>query len=268
MKKRVCVIPLGLMVLLCACRANTFTAPSNSISNEVIELHTDLSEATSRSNIETVRLENYDVRTEVYDNSDDSKQISISIYYPQISGLKTITLQNDINALIKEAALKPYNDIVKANNGIVKGTDWSIDYSITYATDDVLSIKFEGYLYVQGNANGINWVYSTNIDLTSGKRITMDDIFQSSFKEKMDYQYFRCIDVDMRDAEEAALNEIFARYKDNFDMSDDNFYFTMDKFIIILPIDNYYQFAASYKDLKSCLREDNLLWNLILDKIR
>lgn len=55
--------------------------------------------------------------------------------------------------------------------------------------------------------------------------------------------------LEMTDTEETALNEIFDRYKNIFDMSNDNFYFTKDKFILLLPIDDYYQFAASYNDL-------------------
>lgn len=75
-----------------------------------------------------------------------------------------------MNDLIKEAALNPYNSTSNNDQGIVQGTSWSIDYNIIYVTDSVISIVFEGYLYVQDNANGINWIYSTNINLISGKK--------------------------------------------------------------------------------------------------
>lgn len=52
----------------------------------------------------------------------------------------------------------------------MQGTSWSVDYNIVYVTDSVISIIFEGYLYVQDNANGINWIYSTNINLISEKK--------------------------------------------------------------------------------------------------
>lgn len=266
MNKRVYVILIIFVLLACACGSNSFVSSLDNTTNRTTpEFNTGLDKELieSKSEIEAVQLGEYDISAKSYDNSDVNKQININILYPEISGLSTMKLQNKVNALIKETALKPYNNIVKTNNGIVQGTDWSVDNTIEYATNTVISIKFEGYLYAQGNANGINWVYSVNIDLTSGKKITYADIFQDSFKEKLDYRFFNCIDVDTIGAEEIALKEIFDNYKSNFEMNDDNFYFTKENFIIILPIGDYYQFSSDYKDLKSSMREDNLIWSSI-----
>ncbi|WP_349948773.1 hypothetical protein ABFV83_10280 [Lacrimispora sp. BS-2] len=134
-----------------------------------------------------------------------------------------------------------------------------------YANNHVLSIKFEGYIYAQGSAHGTNWVYSININLATGKKITIDELFDDSFKDKLNHHYFNGIDVDTKNSDETTINEIFDRFKNNFTMSDDNFYFTDDSFIVILPIDGYYQFAASYEDLKSSMKENNSIWRYILD---
>jgi len=70
--------------------------------------------------------------------------------------------------------------------------------------------------------------------------------------------------VDTTNSDDSALNEIFDRFKGSFEKSDNNFYFTDDKFIIILPISDYYQFSSSYKNLKSSMKQDSSIWNYIL----
>ncbi|WP_143320599.1 DUF4163 domain-containing protein [Clostridium sp. HBUAS56010] len=267
MKTKICIILLTVVILSCAYRIKPFINFFNDTSSKIsTELNIDLLEASeSKSNAETEQVENYDVLTKSYDYIDDSKQINIKILYPQIAGMADQKLEKNVNTIIKEAALNPYNEIVKIDNGIEQGTSWSVDYVIEYATDTVISIKFGGYIYMQGNAHGIDRVYSANIDLTSGKKITISDIFNSSFKEKLDSRYFKGIDVDTTEAEESALKKIFDEHKKDFETSENNFYFTSDQFIILLPLGNYYRFGSNYEDLKSAMIEDNLIWNSILD---
>lgn len=206
---------------------------------------------------------NYEFITKKYCQYDKTKHINIEISYPEIKNFPDKKNKEIINDLIKEAALNPYNNISNIDQGIVQGTSWSVDYNIVYVTDSVISIIFEGYLYVQDNANGINWIYSTNIDLISGKKITMSDIFNNTFKDKLNFNYFKSIDTDTKNAEQSALDELFNNHKNDFDNSDDNFYFTKDKFIIILPIDNYYRFASDYSDLLSAMKDDKIIWKSI-----
>ena len=218
---------------------------------------------TNKCDDEHVYDEYLDLITKNYIHYDNKNQININISYPEIKNFPDKTKQENINDLIKEAALNPYNKISNYDQGIVQGTSWSVDYNIVYVTDSVISIIFEGYLYVQDNANGINWIYSTNINLISGKKITMSDIFYNTFKDKQNINHFKSIDTDTQDAEQSALDDLFNYHKNDFDNSDDNFYFTKDKFIIILPIDNYYRFASDYADLLSTMRKDNIIWKSI-----
>jgi hypothetical protein len=91
----------------------------------------------------------------------------------------------------------------------------------------------------------------------------MSDIFNNTFKDKLNFNYFKSIDTDTKNAEQSALDELFNNHKNDFDNSDDNFYFTKDKFIIILPIDNYYRFASDYSDLLSAMKDDKIIWKSI-----
>ena len=182
--------------------------------------------------------------------------------------MKDLELQKRINTLIKEAALSPYNELL-IDNDITEGTQWNIKYSIEYATNSLISVRFEGHLYTMDSlGKGVYWVYACNIDLLACKRITMSDIFDDSFKNKLNDKYFKCIDTDTVEDESNAIEEIFNRYRDDFETSDDNFYFTKNKFIIILPINGYFRFATDYEILKDSMIKDNPIWNQFINKIK
>lgn len=253
MKKNKYIIVLILVLLFCIYIVGIYIKYTNNTTSKAMQ---------NKKN-ENLQDIDFEFITKKYCNYDKTNQINIDISYPEIINFSDKKKQENINDLIKQAALNPYNHISNNDQGIVQGTSWSVDYNIVYVTDSVISIIFEGYLYVQDNANGINWIYSTNINPISEKKITMSDIFYNTFKDKLNFKYFKSIDTDTQDAEQSALDELFNYHKNDFDNSDDNFYFTKDKFIIILPIDNYYRFASDYADLLSTMREDNIIWKSI-----
>ncbi len=253
MKKNKYIIVLIFVFLFCICIICIFINHTNNSARKVMR---------NKEN-EILQEIDFEFITKKYCQYNKTKEINIDISYPEIKNFPDKKKQENINDLIKEAALNPYNNISNNDQGIVQGTSWSVDYKIVYVTDSVISIIFEGYLYVQDNANGINWIYSTNINLISGKKITMSDIFYNTFKDKLNFNNFKSIDTDTQDAEQSALDELFNYHKNDFNNSHDNFYFTKDKFIIILPIDNYYRFASDYADLLSTMKEDNIIWKSI-----
>lgn len=206
----------------------------------------------------------YDIITKSFKNEDKNKQINIIINYPQITGFDDEVLNNNINELIKDAALEPYYKFLNSGDDFID-TKWIVEYTIEYINKNLICIKFQGYIYMIGNANGIDSVYTANIDLKSGNRININELFDESFKNKLNHKYFKGLDLDTSNSDENEINKIFESLKDNFDSSDDNFYFTKDKFVIILPISNFYRFAVDYNDLLDCINEDNLIWKEILN---
>lgn len=269
MKKGVYGILLCLVFLESACNSNLGIEKLAINSSEIIESEQiiDLTKSSfqNKSDIGSIQSENYSINTENFKDTDESKKINVSIKYPRITGLEDTILQSDINNLIKQAALEPYYEIINIYSGISEGTDWPVDYSIVYMTDEILSIKFEGYIYAQGSAHGTNWIYSININLTNGQKITIDELFDESFQNKLSPQYFKGVDVDTINSDDSVLNEMFGHFKSSFEESDNNFYFTDDKFIIILPISDYHQFSSRYKNLKDSMKQDSLIWKYILD---
>ncbi|MDR1505200.1 MAG: DUF4163 domain-containing protein [Prevotella sp.] len=207
---------------------------------------------------------NYEIDTKVFKHTDTKRQVGISINYPQINGISDIAIQTQTNEQIENTALKPYYEIFGDEENIDDGTEWSVEHSIVYISNSIISIKFEGSIFTEGNAHGINMIYAININLKTGKEITLDELFDESFKGKLDNSVFIGVDVDTSDADNAAMEEIFNRFKNNFMDNYNNFYFGLDEFVIILPISNYFRFSTTYENLKDCMKLDNPLWSEVL----
>lgn len=255
---------LYLLLLLSGCKEKSFSSSfvSNMLNQQFELIHTKIQ---TISNLNEVEYEDYNFSTKVFEQSLEKEQINISIQYPQSTSMKDLELQKRINILIKDAALSPYNELLK-DNDITEGTQWNIKFSIEYATNSLISVKFEGHLYTMDSlGKGIYWVYACNIDMLECKRITMSNIFDNSFKNKLNGKCFKCIDTDTVEGESNALDEMINRYRDDFETSDDNFYFTKNKFIILLPINGYFRFAADYETLKDSMIKDNPIWEKIIN---
>ena len=212
----------------------------------------------------------YSVNTEMFEDIDKEREIDITIKYPQISGMEDEKKQKRINELIKESAMGPYHYYQHRKLNLTEpetfnNTSWPVEYTIAYATGDILSVRFEGYIYAKGSAHGTNWVYAVNINMNTGERITIDELFTKLFREKLSHENFKGVEVDTTDADPGAMKELFERFEENFIDSHNNFYFGVEKFYIILPIDNFFTFEASYDDLKDCINWDNPIWSEILE---
>jgi len=232
--------------------------------DELVDFITDYNEDMR----EIISHSTYEIDSTEFVNLNEEKEINIRIIFPQVIDMNDLHIQNKINEQIEEAALKPYKFyqeyiFADGTEWSFDGTEWLIEYSIVFATDTILSIKFKGYAYSQGNASGVNWVYAVNIDIANGNVITSDELFSDSFKNNIRYNIFKSVDFEIADIDESMMNEEFGNYLKDFEIGDDNFYFTADKFIIIVPISDYYQFSADYDELRNYVKVDSPIWQYI-----
>lgn len=110
----------------------------------------------------------------------------ISINYPQISNLDDSNLQEKVNDIIKDEALKVLSYYPTLENEL----NLEIDYEISRNDGDILSIKYSGLGFVKGAAHPNNLFYTTTIKMENGTRlqlpdlVAIDEIFVNTFKEK------------------------------------------------------------------------------------
>jgi hypothetical protein len=207
---------------------------------------------------------NYEIFSDSFMNVDLKKQIDIRINYLQLKGISDTTKQDQINGYIKDTALEPYNKLFADKKNIEVGTECSIESSIVYLSNNIISIKFEGSVYTKGNAHGINIVSALNINLNTGAEITLDELFDEAFLGKLNYNVFKSVDFDIPADAAAIQNDIFDQFKNSLMGDNHNFYFGLSELTIVLPISNYFRFTADYEDLKECMKLDNPLWQEVL----
>jgi len=210
-----------------------------------------------------------EVLENIFEEIDSTIAKNISINYPQISGLIDADKQIRINNLIKKSALEPYYYYLEResndNSFDFVNTSLFVRYEIILTNERIFSVRFKGDIYTKGGAHGTSLGYAVNIDLKTGQRINVNELFQESFIEKITQNIF---DGDIADDYIDFIENAMISQRDDFVDSYNNFYFTEDNFYIIVIIPDAqstrWSFSSSHEDLKSSMRIENPIWNAIL----
>jgi hypothetical protein len=113
----------------------------------------------------------YQIDTDNYTENNAKKNIDIS--YPQVIISGDSDRQSRINDLLKEEAL--YFANVFPEDGIGH-LGMRIKYKITCLSKDLLSVQYIGSAYIQGAPYPSNLFYTTNIDISAGSKLRLQDI--------------------------------------------------------------------------------------------
>ena len=115
----------------------------------------------------------------------ESLQYDLHVRYPQITGPDAPHVQR-LNRRIKELATKQYQWMMYPTKEDLRYyrdkwpeafNELSIDYEVTRATDSILSIYFVAYSYGIGAGTSVQYSYTVNYDLGSGKELRLSDLF-------------------------------------------------------------------------------------------
>ena len=203
--------------------------------------------------------------TMIWENIDEEKQTNITIQYPALHGMNDENLQDKINTTIKEAARSKYNDFLDMGLDFDK-TAWPVEYTVEYMSDRYISVVFNGYIYTMGAAHGTDWKYAVTVDMTTGEKVKLSDIFDDSFIDYLTFENFgECIEIDFSGAFSEATDLIFANMKDEFardwdNLSYDYFHFANDSFhITYAPQSSFFCFKSGYEALTPCMK-DHPIW--------
>lgn len=96
---------------------------------------------------------------------------NIIIRYPQITKMKDSNLEDKINHLLKEDALK----ILEYYQVNFEGDSMEVDFEVKRCDEESLSVVYTGAYIWQGAANHANILYSSNIHMKTGTHISLAD---------------------------------------------------------------------------------------------
>lgn len=136
--------------------------------------------------VDIIVMDKINVSTKPIKNADQYIEVDIKI--PVIEGLNDKNIQNMINLSFEKDALDFKNIIEKQAK---EGFEYSkkenypfniyqayIEYKVTYNNNNILSIPVTYYSYT-GGAHGMTNIVSRNINLATGKDISLNDIFKN-----------------------------------------------------------------------------------------
>jgi hypothetical protein len=111
----------------------------------------------------------YDVEETTYSDN------GVRVKYPKISGLKDTAMQMEINSLIRQRALAPYEEAVGA---LLADQTFDADatYQIRLKSMNLLSISYSSYNNFTPSAHPYSMFHTTNIDMATGKELTLADL--------------------------------------------------------------------------------------------
>lgn len=105
----------------------------------------------------------YKVREEKYSPNKD-----YLVYYPQVEGMRNTSLQNGVNAKLRELSL------VKS----LPESSYSGDFSVEFYKKNLLVLELDGYEYPFGAAHGMPTRAYPHIDMVSGRFYELKDLFK------------------------------------------------------------------------------------------
>ncbi len=229
----------------------------------------------------------YKVNTKSFKNIDEKKEKNLVINYPQLTGFKNKSIQNQINKTIKDAALKPYYyGIKKYGLNCYDNTERIVDYTIEYIDKNIISIVFRGYSYEMVNKEMLSvyfGIYTVNVNLHTGNKITINELFEDSYKKIINekdldfcfyngYYYEASVNKYKYDPKYKPYNkerDRVAEYSDSY-KNNDGFFIKENGFVFIMPISSNGEgtYVANYDDLMDSIKWENEVWAGIFKKER
>lgn len=108
------------------------------------------------------------IQNEIYEDD------GIVINYPIIVGLEDKNLESKVNSIIKDDAFS----IEKVVESLEDKFNVEMSYDIKLNNRNYLSLMYKGIVYVEGSAYPNEIIYTTNIDLSTGDRIVLNDMIK------------------------------------------------------------------------------------------
>lgn len=235
------------------------------------------SEDTPGESSETPDEESWEWDNGIHAFSDLAYKISITKYengntqivYPELSGLGDKKIEDKLNGFIREDAMK----LAKDYDG--EADTLEVNFMISWAGENLLSIQFYGYANYADAAHPNNYFYTTNLNLTEASRIRVAD----AVKVSDDFARFFVANSHYAgplDGEDANLQEMLQEYiqavdgaflekADTDEPGNECYcYFTPDSLGISISVPHviadYAQYEIKYDEITSFINRQNVIW--------
>lgn len=278
MIKRVYVV-LNIIILLllygCSSKSHEKSITDESES-KIIQEESQNSIMQEEKDLYLIKDDEYQIYYEKFTVNNEDTNTDVLIEYPQVRNMKSQEIEKNVNKLLKEKAISVYG------TGDIEGLNLPMETKVEFYNSSIISVKYSGYAYYYGAANGNEIMYATNINMNTGEVIDMRSLFTESFEQKLNRKVFCYNGIDKASegeainpdslengyvhGDESVIMEMFSNYYSS--MAIENYYFSENGLNIIAKAPSgptiYFELVASYNDLEDCMDNKESFWNQIL----
>lgn len=229
--------------------------------------------------LEKTGEENYSSNEKIYRiESVSYNEKEVNINFPSVVGLSDTAKQNKINEILKHEALAALNNFY---GGVIDTLSLKINYTITWTSQNLLSVQYKGHVFDKGAAYPLNLLYTVNIDIKKGSKLMLKDYINIDKDFVNKYRSYKVPDPDQKQMEAGAFKYILNTYSADdllryFNSADTSFkesaftfsYFKEDSLGISIEVPHvagdYLEVELKYKDIKDNIKTESEIWeNLI-----
>lgn len=196
---------------------------------------------------------------------------TITIKYPQITGMSDNAAREKLNKIISDAALRDLSFLES-------GTTYELNYKVTFNNSAVISMYFDGYSNMPGAAHPYQFLRSVTINTIKLETVPLSALASISegFVDVLLHGKYSAMDFDMTGEYEAAIKDYITGMGNDFlleqlriaDMgsSETSSYLTRDALVISVSVPHvmgdHVEIYLSFNELRG-YQTDNLIWQEI-----
>lgn len=137
---------------------------------------------------------------------------AVFIKYPQLTGMSDRAVQETLNTFISDTALRDVKDLIS-------GTEYELNYKVTFNSPAVISMYFDGYAYVPETVHPYQFLRTVTIDVARQATVPLPALvsIDEGFVGVIQSGRYSAMGYDMTEEYEAAI-------KDNLTSMDEDFW--------------------------------------------
>ncbi len=202
---------------------------------------------------ERAGIQDYKIKQKEIKEKNKNQNYTINVRYPQIEGYKNSDVEKKFNEYLEYIVNKEVNafkkDMADWEGKPEMESSYEIMDTVYYMSDDLISVRFNGFTYYSASAHPMTFFFSLNYDLKNNSVIEFSDIFTGDYLTQLS---ILCIENLLKQQAEYIENPDSTWLKEGAGPKEENFKifnFTKTYFLIMFPVYQVASYAEGPKEV-------------------
>jgi len=193
-----------------------------------------------------------------YDTKEYSTDmLDINAQVPKLSGMADREFENSLNAEYEKRSDEWIEEFMASTREGIKG-EFKLEQSVKRNTEDFISIVNEIYTYAGGAHGATAWI-ADNIDVSSGSKIRLADLFskESDYREVLNRIMQEMVEADSEEYSDLwELPVISDKQEEDFYIEDDKLVIYYHPYELSYYARGFVKFPIGFDYIQSYLKEE------------